>query len=146
MLDRIMITFIIAGGLGLLWLGWQYFKTKIVRTIPLTGTPTSKPTLLYFTGDYCAVCEFQQSPIVKQLAAKLGEAIAVETFDVACYPDTAKHYKVLTLPTTVVLSPGGEVVHVNYGIADQIKLEEQLLSVEPTNSKLGTLGALQQAV
>jgi len=145
MLDRIIITFIIAGGLGLLWLGWQYFKTKIIRTIPGTETPTGKPTLLYFTGDYCAVCEFQQSPIVEKIEAKLDESIVVETLDVACYPDAAKHYKVLTLPTTVVLNPRGEVVHINYGLAHRSKLEEQLLSVKPAGSKIGALGELQHA-
>lgn len=145
MLDRIIITFIIAGGLGLLWFGWQYLKAKIIRTIPCTETPTGKPTLLYFTGDYCAVCEFQQSPIVEKIEAKLGESIVVETFDVACYPDAANHYKVLTLPTTVVLNPRGEVVHINYGVAHQGKLEDQLQSVKPAASKLGALGEFQHA-
>ena len=144
MLDRIVISLIIAGGLGLLWLGWQYFKTKIIRAIPGTN-PTGKPTLLYFTGDYCAVCEFQQSPIVQQVEAKLGESIVVETFDVACYPNAARHYKVLTLPTTVILNPQGEVAHINYGLANQTKLEEQLLTVEPAGSKISPLGELQHA-
>jgi len=145
MLDRIIITFIIAGGLGLLWLGWQYSKAKIIRTIPCPETPTGKPTLLYFTGDYCAVCEFQQSPIVQKVQARFGDSVVVETFDVACYPNPAKHYKVLTLPTTVVLNPRGEVVHINYGVANQAKLEEQLLSIEPVSSKIGALGEFQHA-
>ena len=145
MLDRIIITFIIAGGLGLLWFGWQYCKAKLIRTIPCTETPTGKPTLLYFTGDYCAVCEFQQSPIVKQIEARFGESIVVETFDVACYPDAAKHYKVLTLPTTVVLNSQGEVVHINYGLANKTKLTDQLLSVKPASERIGVVGELQHA-
>lgn len=128
MLDRIMIAFVIAGGLGLLWLGWQYYKVKMLQTIKPTGISIDRPTLLYFTGEYCQPCQFQQTPIVEQIVSKLGDSIAVKKYDVSAHPELASQYKVLTLPTTIILDSSGQVTHVNYGVAKRDKLEAQLLS------------------
>ena len=126
MLDRIMIAFVIAGGLGLLWLGWQYYKVKMVQTIEPGGVSTGRPTLLYFAGEYCQPCKFQQTPIVEQIVSKLGDSIAVKKYDVSAHPELASRYKVLTLPTTIILDESGQVTHVNYGVAKRDKLEAQL--------------------
>jgi thioredoxin 1 len=126
-LERLAITFVIIGGLGMAWLGWQIFRTRLMRTMRPTNIALGKPTLLYFTADYCAVCKAQQSPIVARLATKLGDSIDVQQVDVTESPNLASQYKVLTLPTTVVIDSRGQVSHINYGIAQQSKLEAQLL-------------------
>ena len=130
MLERLMITFAIGGGLLLLWLGWQYGKKLLIKTVPSTEMPTGKPSLLYFTGEYCAICKVQQTPVVNQLAGMYDDALAVEIFDVTSHPDAAKKYKVLTLPTTVILDPQGRVADINYGFTGQAKLEKQIAAVE----------------
>lgn len=130
MLERLIITFAIGGGLLLLWLGWQYGKKLLIKTVPGTETPSGKSTLLYFTGEYCAVCKVQQTPVVNELAGMYGDALDVETLDVTSHPDAAKKYKVLTLPTTVILDPQGRVADINYGFTGQAKLEKQLAAVE----------------
>lgn len=127
MLDRVFITLIIAGSIGLLWLGWQYYKARLRHTIRPDEVARGKPTLLYFTGDYCAICKVQQTPIVERVAAKLGHSVAVNIYDVSKQPDLARRYKVLTLPTTVILNKQGQVAHINYGVISQPKLEAQLL-------------------
>ena len=127
MLNRIVITLIIGGGLGLLWVAWRYYKIKVAQSIqPAEGIP-GVPTLLYFSADYCVPCKLQQTPIVDNLTAKLGNAIAVKKYDVTQHPELAGRYQILTLPTTVVLNSQGEVVHINYGVIEQTKLEAQLL-------------------
>jgi hypothetical protein len=40
----------------------------------------------------------------------------------------ASRYKVLTLPTTIVLDRAGQVTHINYGVVAQSKLETQLFA------------------
>ncbi len=127
MVERVAISMAIIGGLGLLWWAWQYYKTRVRRAIQPVDVARGKPTLLYFTGEYCAPCKFQQTPIVEQIRAKLGDSVAVKTYDVSAQPDLASRYKVLTLPTTVVLNQSGQVTHINYGVAEQSKLEMQLL-------------------
>jgi thioredoxin 1 len=136
MVERVAISLAISGGLGLLWWAWQYYKTRLMRAIQPADMERGKPTLLYFTGEYCAPCKFQQTPIVEQIRARLGDSVAVKTYDVSAQPDLASRYKVLTLPTTVVLDPQGQVMYVNYGVADQSKLESQLLERLPDAVKV----------
>ena len=95
--------------------------------MPGNATPTGKPTLLYFTGEYCTACKFQQTPIVEQISSKLGDSIVVKMYDVSTQPEVASQFKVLTLPTTVVLDGRGQVKAINYGVTQQQKLEMQLL-------------------
>jgi thioredoxin 1 len=118
---------VIMGGLGLLWWAWQYYKSRLLHTIQQpVGAAIGKPTLLYFTGEYCAPCKFQQTPVVEKLRAKLADSVCVKIIDVSVQPDLADHYKVLTLPTTVIVDRRGQVAHINYGVTTQDKLEAQL--------------------
>lgn len=128
-MDRILITLVIIGGLALLWLVGQAFKLWLARTINAGSEAAGQPTLLYFTGEYCATCKFQQSPVVELLAAKLGGAVTIKQIDVSTQPELASKYRVLTLPTTVVVNRRGQVAYINYGLADQTKLESQLSAI-----------------
>ena len=60
-----------------------------------------RPMLLYFRSDTCAVCP-TQGRYVDQLAAQWGD-LTIERVDAERDPDTAAHYRVFTLPTTVLL-------------------------------------------
>ena len=124
--ERLILAMTIIGGLVLLYGAWKYYKARLIQTIQSTSPATGKPTLLYFTGEYCTACRLQQTPIVEKISARLGETIAIKTYDVSTNPHMAGRYKVLTLPTTVVLDEQGEVKAINYGVAAQSKLEAQL--------------------
>jgi thioredoxin 1 len=126
MLDRVILTLIILGGLALLWLGCCYARRKVAQSIKPVEAAPGVPTLLYFSADYCAPCQLQQTPIVDKLAAELGESVVVKKYDVTEHPELASRYQVLTLPTTIVLNREGQVAHLNYGVASQAKLEAQL--------------------
>jgi thiol-disulfide isomerase/thioredoxin len=139
MIERIVISLIILAGLGLLWLGWRYYKSKLAQSIqPLEFAPGS-PTLLYFCAPYCAPCEAQQTPIIDSLAAQLGETVVVKKYNVTEHPDLAGRYKVLTLPTTVVLDGQGRVAHINYGLTSQARLEAQLARPQGEFSRAETV-------
>ncbi len=127
MLERIVFAFIILAGLALLWLSWRYYKMKVAHSIESVEIAPDIPTLLYFSADYCAPCKLQQTPIIDSLVAKLGDAVIVKKYDVTEYPELARQYKVLILPTTVVLNRQGQVAHLNYGVTPQTKLEAQLM-------------------
>lgn len=127
MAERFIITLAVIGVLALLWLSWRYYKARLIQTIQSASLSTGKPTLLYFTGEYCTACKFQQTPIVEQITAKLGEAVVVKTVDVSVQPDIARRFKVLTLPTTVVLDGRGQVKAINFGVTQQHQLEAQLI-------------------
>ena len=60
-------------------------------------------------------------------------------------PDTAAHYRVFTLPTTVLLDSRGQVRHVNYGLTDAHKLGRQLAQLvdsEENDPQIGQIGQI----
>lgn len=126
MVERIIITVSVLSSLALLYGAWHLYKRRLMQAVQPHSPAPGKPTLLYFTGEYCTVCKFQQTPIVESLRARLGESIAVQTYDVSTRPEIAARYRVLTLPTTVVLDAQGGVRAINYGVTGQSKLEAQL--------------------
>ena len=126
-MDRVLITFMVIAGLGLLWLGWQIYAARVKRVLQPVGVTAGKPNLLYFTGEYCAACKFQQTPIIEAISAKFGEAVVVKTVDVSAQPQLASRYQVLTLPTTIIVNEAGQIVHINRGVVGQETLELQLL-------------------
>jgi thioredoxin-like negative regulator of GroEL len=92
-----------------------------------TAEPASEPYILYFTGDGCTVCRTHQEPAL----AKLG-SVRIDKVDAIAERTLADRFHVYTLPTTVVLSPDGRALHVNYGYAPAPKLERQLAEARGT--------------
>jgi hypothetical protein len=91
------------------------------KTLGATAAPASDPYILYFTGEGCTVCRTHQEPAL----AKLG-AVRIDKVDAIADRTLADRFNVYTLPTTVVMSPEGQALHVNYGYATTPKLERQL--------------------
>ena len=98
-----------------------------LRSAGATGTPSSEPYILYFTGDGCTVCRTHQEPAL----AKLGD-VRIDKVDAIADRALADRFHVYTLPTTVVLAPDGHALHVNYGYATAPKLERQLAEARGT--------------
>ena len=90
----------------------------------VAGVVDDGPALLYFTTPTCAQCRFQQTPILRQLEASV--AIAVRTLDAVEHEQLARHYGILTVPTTVVLDRSRKPVAINHGLAPLHKLREQV--------------------
>ncbi len=91
------------------------------RAIGATSAPAVEPYILYFTGEGCTVCHTHQEPAL----ARLG-SVRIDKVDAIADRVLADRFHVYTLPTTVVMSPQGTALHVNYGYAPAPKLERQL--------------------
>ncbi len=91
------------------------------RAVGAVAAPASDPYILYFTGDGCTVCRTHQEPAL----AKLGP-VRIDRVDAIAERTLADRFHVYTLPTTVVMSPEGRALNVNYGYATAPKLERQL--------------------
>lgn len=91
------------------------------RAMGATSTPAAEPYILYFTGEGCTVCHTHQEPAL----ARLG-SVRIDKVDAIADRVLADRFHVYTLPTTVVMSPQGTALHVNYGYAPAPKLERQL--------------------
>ena len=103
------------------------------RTVGAVAAPASDPYILYFTGDGCTVCRTHQEPAL----AKLG-AIRIDKVDAISDRTLADRFNVYTLPTTVVMSAGGQALHVNYGYATAPKLERQLAEARGAGMRVAT--------
>ncbi len=91
------------------------------RASGATAAPSGEPYIIYFTGEDCTVCRTHQEPALAKLSG-----VRVDKVDAIAERDLADRFQVYTLPTTVVMSPEGTALHVNYGYAAAPKLERQL--------------------
>ncbi len=127
-MDRLTILLVAIAGMAALWLAWRGIKLWLRHSIRVDQETLNddKPTLLYFSSPDCAPCHLQQSPILASLQEALGDCVSFQEYDAVAHPDLARRYRVLTVPTTVVITPHGDVVAVNYGVTQAEKLKRQL--------------------
>jgi thiol-disulfide isomerase/thioredoxin len=127
-MDRVFTILIVLAAAGVSWLLWCAAKCWLRRTIRVDQGMSNddRPTLLYFSSSDCAPCRLQQSPMLASLRKTMGERVRFHEYDAVTHADLAKRYRVLTVPTTVVIRPGGSVLAVNYGVTQAAKLQRQL--------------------
>lgn len=116
---------------GAVYAGWRLWQMRTLRRLQADGLPAplaaldlSGPALLFFTADHCAQCKLQQAPILEQLHRELQ--VPVHTVDAIAEPDLARHFNVMTVPTTVVLDAHRRPAAINYGLATLPRLHAQL--------------------
>ena len=109
---------------------WRSRRAR-ARALGLPAAPAAgdvEPYILYFTGENCAVCRTHQEPALAKLAG-----VRIDKVDAIAERELADRFHVYTLPTTVVMSPEGRSLHVNYGYAPTNKLERQLADARGTD-------------
>ena len=101
----------------------EYARAARARrgAVSASGYPAAEPYILDFTGDGCTVCRTHQEPALAKLSS-----VRVDKVDAIAERELAERFHVYTLPTTVVMSPAGKPLHVNYGYAPAPKLQRQL--------------------
>src|SRR5664279_5162062 len=112
-------------GLFLLYQRWMRLRTPGL----LSDLGPLRPgafTLVYFTTPTCVPCKTIQRPAITSLSQRLGNALQVVEIDAAQNPDLASRWHVLSVPTTFVIDPRGEVRHVNHGVT---RVEKLLLQI-----------------
>ena len=127
-MDRPLILLIALAGMGVLGLAWWGMKLGLRHSIQVDPETLEdeRPALLYFSSVDCAPCRLQQAPILDGLRQALGNSVRFQEYDAVENPELASRYRVLTVPTTLVIAPGGQVVAVNHGLAQADKLGRQL--------------------
>ncbi|MEL6309603.1 MAG: thioredoxin family protein [Chloroflexota bacterium] len=91
----------------------------------LANVEAGKPTLLYFTADWCGSCKTMQTPAIERLQAQQPN-LQVLTIDVNEQPADAERWGVLSLPRTFVLSADKHLVATNIDTASTETLVDQL--------------------
>ena len=126
---RLASFFLLVAALPALYFGVRI--SALIRRRGLVGAvkepalSQGKPTLLFFTGEYCTTCKYRQKPAIELLQRDIAGLRVVE-IDAAREEQLARRFKVLSLPTTVLLAADGRVGAVNYGFAPGEQLRAQL--------------------
>ena len=92
----------------------------------LGQAPDGRPSLLVFSTPGCVACRTAQHPAVAAVAARFGPALRVIDVDLAAAPQVGRAFKVLTAPSTILLSAQGRVINVNHGFAPSERLAHQV--------------------
>jgi len=82
--------------------------------------------ILAFSGADCHQCHQLQTPALQRVMEARGRDVSVLEVDAPSSPELTQRYRVLTLPTTVVLDVTGRAHAVNYGFANSPRLLEQV--------------------
>ena len=102
----------------------------------LGESPDGRPSLVVFSTPSCTACRTTQHPAVEAVRAKFGGALRVLQVDLSRRPAVGQAFKVLTAPTTVVLSGDGWVGSFNNGFAPADQLVAQVSAVAaPASSR-----------
>lgn len=88
-----------------------------------------KVRVLAFSSADCTQCHTLQQPALRRLQALRGNEIDVVEIDAPGSPDLTRRYRILTVPSTVVLNAAGEAHAINYGFANLHKLQQQIDAV-----------------
>jgi len=84
----------------------------------------SKPVLFDFYATWCGPCKMQ-TPIIEELAKKMGDAVEIRKIDVDQHMDLAEKYGIRVVPT-LIIEKDGRVVQSMEGVTDLPTLENLL--------------------
>lgn len=123
---------VIAVAAGVLRLQRSSQRRLVGRVIPVgRGGPAD---ILYFTGQNCTICHVAQQPALRRLSEAIAD-LQVTEIDVGVDPAAARAYRVMTLPTTVVLDSAGQVSAVNAGFVTETLLRQQVEAARASTAR-----------
>jgi len=91
-----------------------------------TGAGSPAVCILAFSSADCRQCHTMQAPALRRVLEARGDAVVVHDIDAPSEPELTRRYRVLTVPTTVVLDATGRAHAINYGFASTQRLLEQV--------------------
>lgn len=110
------------------WLGWRRRRVRrgssedLVRAYDVSGTGV---LVLAFTTPDCMPCKVLQRPALEDLKRQFPGLIVTGEVDALESPELARRFGILTVPSTVVIGPAGDIRAVNHGAVTAKRLASQ---------------------
>jgi thioredoxin 1 len=80
-----------------------------------------KPVLIDFYADWCGPCRIQ-TPIIEELAQRMGDQVEVKKINVDDHMEMANQYRIYVVPTLIIEKDKKEVRRIE-GLTDAASLE-----------------------
>ena len=121
----------------IVWLGRRFVeqrKQRVLASVPMVRHSVDtnvhgRVSILAFSSEDCRQCHQLQAPALKRVVEARGELVSIVEVDAPSSPELTERYRVLTVPTTIVLDATGKAQAVNYGFANTQRLLEQIDSI-----------------
>jgi len=114
------------------WSGRRFVEAqrrRALAAVPLSSrgdtnadASLSLVRILAFSSDDCRQCHEMQIPALQRVLDARGSMVSVAEVDAPNSPDLAQRYRILTLPSTVIMDAAGRTHAVNYGFANTQRL------------------------
>jgi hypothetical protein len=117
------------------WSGRRFVEAqrrRALAAVPLPSGDTvahaslSLVRILAFSSDDCRQCHELQIPALQRVLDARGSKVSVAEVDAPNSPDLTQRYRILTLPSTVIMDAAGHTHAVNYGFANTQRLLDQV--------------------
>ncbi len=118
----------------IVWFGRRFVESQrrsALAAVPLSpdvdaGASLSQVRILAFSSDDCRQCHEMQIPALQRVLDARGSKVSVAEVDAPNSPDLTQRYRIMTLPSTVIMDAGGRAHAVNYGFANTQHLLKQV--------------------
>ena len=80
-----------------------------------------KPVLIDFYADWCGPCRIQ-TPIIEELARRMGDQVEVKKINVDDHMEMANQYRIYVVPTLIIEKDRKEIRRIE-GLTDISSLE-----------------------
>jgi hypothetical protein len=127
----------------MVWSGRRFVETQRRRALGATpiisgidmdaNSSLSLVRILAFSSADCRQCHELQIPALRRVLEARGTKVSVAEVDAPNSPDLTQRFRVLTLPSTVVMDAKGRAHAVNYGFANTQLLLDQVDKVLAQN-------------
>ena len=118
------------------WSGRRFVEAQrrsALAAVPLpleddtnTDASLSLVRILAFSSADCRQCHEMQIPALQRVLDARGSKVSVAEVDAPNSPELTQRYRILTLPSTVIMDAAGRTHAVNYGFANTERLLEQV--------------------
>ncbi len=118
----------------IVWSGRRFVESQrrsALAAVPLSpdvdaGASLSQVRILAFSSDDCRQCHEMQIPALQRVLDARGSKVSVAEVDAPNSPDLTQRYRIMTLPSTVIMDAAGRAHAVNYGFANTQHLLKQV--------------------
>jgi hypothetical protein len=118
------------------WSGRRFVDAQRRRALGAEPLPSDRDTnahaslsqvrILAFSSDDCRQCHEMQIPALQRVLDARGSRVSVAEVDAPNSPELTQRYRILTLPSTVIMDAAGRTHAVNYGFANTERLLDQV--------------------